>query len=175
MLHANPFEVLGVPGNADAQAVRTAYRQQVKACHPDQFTNISDQKSAQEKLIKLNLAYEDALKIASRRQVGFNTIAGDEAKHFAKRLIDQGNFEGALRQLHRADQKDGDWFELNGHILMKLRKYETAHQSYREAVNCEPNNRRYRQGALDAALAMKKCQTIGGKMQCWVTNKIRRK
>ncbi|MEG0902186.1 MAG: J domain-containing protein, partial [Clostridia bacterium] len=60
------FEVLGLTPSADAQAVRAAYRQKVKACHPDQFTEPEKQRLAQEQLIQLNLAYEEALKIASQ-------------------------------------------------------------------------------------------------------------
>ena len=164
----NPFEVLGLKIGADAQEVRAAYRQLVKRCHPDQFQDAAQQKAAQEKLIQLNLAYEAALKLATRHTVGFNLISQEEAKHFAKRLVEQGNLESALRQLNRADSKDADWYFIQGDILMKLHQYETAHQSYREAVRREPDNRKYREGALDAALAMKKNRPIGEKLSDWI-------
>lgn len=171
----NPFEVLGLKPNADAQAVRAAYRHKVKSCHPDQFQDAERQKTAQEQLVCLNLAYEQALKIASQRRVGFNLISQEEAKHFACRLVDQGNLESALRQLNRADNKDGDWYNLQGQILMGLKQYETAHQSFREAVRRSPDNRKYREGALDAALAMKKNRPIGEKLQSWVKGTIKKK
>ena len=161
----NPFTVLGVKPGADAQEVRAAYRRLVKSCHPDPFQDAAQQKAAQEKLIQLNLAYEAALKLASRRTVGFNLISQEEAKHFARRLVEQGNLESALRQLNRADSKDADWYFLQGEILMAMRQYETAHQSFREAVRRDPDNRRYREGALDAALAMKKNRPIGEKLR----------
>lgn len=165
MIEPNPFEVLGVKPGADEQTVRAAYRRLVKSCHPDQFQDADAQRAAQEKLIKLNLAYESALKFASRRTVGFNLISQEEAKHFAQRLIDQGNLESALRQLGRADSKDAEWYYMQGKILMALKQYETAHQSYREAVRRDPDNRQFREGALDAALALKKSKTIGGKIK----------
>ena len=167
----NPFAVLGLRPGADAQEVRTAYRTLVKRCHPDQFQDPQQQKAAQEKLIQLNLAYEAALKLASRHTVGFNLISQEEAKHFAQRLVDQGNLESALRQLNRADSKDADWYYLQGNILMALKQYETAHQSYREAVRRDPDNRKYREGALDAALAMKKARPLGTKILDWVKRK----
>ncbi len=160
----NPFELLGIRPGADAQEVRAAYRRMVKSCHPDQFQDAAQQKAAQEKLIRLNLAYEEALKLASQQRVGFNLISMEEAKHFARRLIEQGNLESALRQLARADQKDADWYFIQGNILMGLKQYETAHQSYREAVRRDPDNRAYRAGALDAAVAMKKSRPIGQKI-----------
>ena len=165
MFEPSPFELLGVKPGASAEEVRSAYRQMVKSCHPDQFQDAEQQKQAQEKLIKLNLAYEAALKFASRRTVGFNLISQEEAKHFAQRLIDQGNLESALRQLGRADSKDAEWYFMQGKILMALKQYETAHQSFREAVRRDPDNRQFREGALDAALAIKKSKTIAGKIK----------
>ena len=50
-------------------------------------------------------------------------------------------------------------------ILMKLHQYETAHQSYREAVRRDPENRKFREGALDAAIAMKKNRPLGEKLR----------
>ena len=171
MIESNPFEVLGVKPGSDEQTVRAAYRRLVKSCHPDQFQDAQQQKTAQEQLIRLNLAYEAALKLASRTTVGFNLISQEEAKHFARRLVEQGNLESALRQLNRADSKDAEWYCLQGDILMALRQYETAHQSYREAVRRDPDNRLYRQGALDAALAIKKNRPLGAKIGDWIRGK----
>lgn len=98
--------MLGVRPGADAAEVRAAYRRKVKECHPDQFTDAQRQKQAQDELIRLNLAYEQALKLASQRRVGFNLIAQEEAKHFALRLMEQGNLESALRQLLRAGRRE---------------------------------------------------------------------
>ena len=165
MYDPNPFEVLGLKAGANAEAVRAAYRQLVKRCHPDQFQDAAQQKAAQEKLIQLNLAYEAALKLAGQQHVGFNLISQEEAKHFAQRRVDQGNLESALRQLGRADSKDAECYCLQGDILMGLKQYETAHQSYREAVRRDPNNRQYRAGALDAAVAMKKNRPITDKIK----------
>ena len=145
--------------------MRAAYRRLVKTCHPDQFQDPQRQKAAQEQLLQLNLAYEAALKLASQHRVGFNLISQEEAKHFAQRLIDQGNLESALRQLARADGKDADWYFLQGKILMGLRQYDTAHQSFREAVRRDPDNHKYREGALDAALAMKKNRPLSQKLR----------
>ena len=164
----SPFELLGIKPGANADEVRAAYRRMVKSCHPDQFQDPEQQRAAQEKLIRLNLAYESALKFASRRTVGFNLISQEEAKHFAQRLVDQGNLESALRQLGRADSKDAEWYYMQGNILMALMQYETAHQSYREAVRREPDNRQFREGALDAALAMKENRPLGEKLRSWL-------
>ena len=171
LFEPSPFELLGIKPGASAEEVRAAYRRMVKGCHPDQFQDPVQQRAAQEKLIQLNLAYESALKFASRRTVGFNLISQEEAKHFALRLIEQGNLESALRQLGRADSKDAEWYFIQGNILMALKQYETAHQSYREAVRRDPENRQFREGALDAALAMKKNRPLGEKVRSWLKGK----
>ena len=58
--------------------------------------------------------------------------------------------------------------EENSYLPMGMRQYKTAHQSYREAVRLEPDNNRYRTGALDAALAMKKSTQLGFRIQTWL-------
>lgn len=175
LYRANPFRVLGLTPGADAQTVRAAYRQRVKECHPDRFSDAEQQRKAQDELVELNLAYEEALKLASQRQVGFNQIAQDEAKHFAQRLIEQGNLPSALRQLERANARDHGWYYLQGVILMGMRKYEQAHDSFREAVRGDPDNREYRAHALDAALAMKNCHRLDFKVKTWFKHTFKKK
>ncbi|MBE0600278.1 MAG: DnaJ domain-containing protein, partial [Firmicutes bacterium] len=155
-----PFTVLGIPTGSDPGAVRKAYRQRVKECHPDLFQNPDEQKAAQEQLVILNLAYEEALRITGVKRVGFNQVSPEEAKHFAQKLMEQGNYESALRQLNRADRKDAEFYYLQGRILMRLEQFETAYQSYREAVRLSPDENRFRRGALAASLAIKRSHTI---------------
>jgi molecular chaperone DnaJ len=157
---SSPFTVLGIPAGSDAGAVRKAYRLRVKECHPDLFQNPDEQKAAQERLVALNLAYKEALRQTGVKRVGFNLISPEEAKHFAQKLMEQGNPESALRQLNRADRKDAEFYYLQGSILMQLEQFDTAYQSYREAVRLSPEENLYRRGALDATLAIKRSHTI---------------
>ena len=152
----NAFEVLGLSMDADQAQVHAAYRSNVKRCHPDQFQEKEQQERAQEQLIRLNLAYEEALRFAAQRQVGFNTVPVQDAKTMAARLMEQGRIENALRQLMRASEKDAEWYYLQGEILMRMRQYAGAHQSYREATRRDPDNLQYRRGAFEAAKAVKK-------------------
>ena len=152
----NAFEVLGLSLDADEAQVRAAYRSSVKRCHPDQFQEKEQQERAQEQLIRLNLAYEEAMRITTQRQVGYNSVPVEDAKTMASRLLEQGRLENALRQLMRASTKDAEWFYIQGQILMALRQYANAHQSFREATRRDPDNLLYRRGAFDAAKAVKK-------------------
>ncbi len=70
---------------------------------------------------------------------------------------------------------DDTWYYLQGQILMAMRQYETAHQSFREAVRRDPDNLRYRQGALDAALAMKRNKDLPHKFAGWVKDKLNKR
>ena len=153
----NAFEILGLKEDADEQQVRRAYHQRVKACHPDQFPDGETQRRAQEQLIQLNLAYEEALRLtAGKPKTVFHTVSPEEAKTIAKKLMEQQRYESALLQLSHAETRDDEWYYIHGQLLMGMRQYSTAHQSFREAVRLKPENNVYRQGALDAAIAMKK-------------------
>ena len=163
----NAFEVLGLTVDAGEQEVHQAYRTRVKACHPDQFEDREQQQKAQEELIRLNLAYEEALRLSSGRQVGYHMVPVEQAKNIARRLMEQGRYESALLQLGRAEMKDDEWYYLQGRLLMEMKQYASAHQSFREAVRLQPDNLEYRRGALDAAVTYKKHQKLPYRVADW--------
>ena len=169
----NPFEVLGLKPTADADEVRTAYRNLVKTCHPDKFLDVDERKAAQEKMIALNLAYEEAFRLAStRKAVNYNpALSQEDALALAAKMLRQHSPERALRQLMRAQARDGAWYAMQGHILMQMEQFESAHQSYREAVRREPDNNEFRRGALAAAVAMKKANTVVGRVKQFLKKK----
>ena len=69
----DPYEVLGVKKNADAAAIKSAFRKLAKKLHPD--ANKKDPRAAQ-RFAELNSAYE---------------VVGDEQKRRAfDRLLGQG-------------------------------------------------------------------------------------
>ena len=163
----NPFEVLGLKGWADADEVRAAYRTLVKQCHPDMIQDPALKREAQERMVQLNLAYEEALRMASPKPQGSFTpeLSSAQAVLMAERALSRDNPEGALMQLMRSSTKDGDWFYMQGKVLMALEQYENAHQSFRQAVRMCPENNVYRSGALAASMAQKKEETFSGKVR----------
>lgn len=167
----NAFNILGLQEDADENQVRQRYHQLVKACHPDQFEGREEQQRAQEKLIQLNLAYEQAMQhIASQGKTVFHTMSAEECKRIAKKLLEQRRYESALLQLSHAETRDDEWYYIHGQLLMGMRQYSTAHQSFREAVRLRPDNNDYRQGALDAAIAVKKHQKWTYRVAEWAGN-----
>lgn len=163
----NAFEVLGLNAQADQQQVHQAYRTRVKACHPDQFSDREQQKKAQEELVQLNLAYEEALRMAAAPQLGYHAVPVAQACSIAQRLMEQDRLEPALLQLARADEKNDVWYAIQGQLLMKMKQFDSAHQSFREAVRRSPQNRDYRAMALDAAVTMKKHQRLPYRVADW--------
>ncbi|HOQ64257.1 MAG TPA: J domain-containing protein [Clostridia bacterium] len=82
------FELLGIKPDADEAVIRAAYHQMVKTCHPDSFMDSESQKAGQQKLIGINLAYEQAMKIAGSRQSAAPTLPLEQAKGWARKLMD---------------------------------------------------------------------------------------
>ena len=166
----NPFEVLGLKGWATPDEIRGAYRTLVKQCHPDMVQDPNEKEAAQRRMVALNLAYEEALRLASPRpQAPSSSVASEisceEAVLLARRAMARGNPEGALRSLSRSESKDAEWFFMQGQVLMAMEEYESAHQSYREAVRRDPDNREYRSGALEAAVTCKKAKHLPFKVK----------
>ena len=150
--------------------IRAAYRAKVKLCHPDQFQDEARRKSAQEEMIRLNLAYEEALKLAAPRQHAAyeQQLPKDEAVQLANRMLERNHAESALRQLDRSTERDAAWYFTRGQVYMVLEQYENAHVAFREAINRNPDNNTYRAADLDAVIAIRKAGTLSGKMEKFV-------
>ena len=162
-----PFEELGLRAWADPDEIRTAYRRLVKQCHPDMVQDPTKKQEAQARMIELNLAYEEALRLATQRQnpVYLQSLSGKEAVTLAEKMLAKNHPENALRQLMRAESRDSAWYHLYGRTLMVMEHYHEAHQAFREAVRMDPENNEYRSSALEASVAEKKEKTLQGRVQ----------
>ena len=160
----NAFSILNIPMTSSSDEIHNAYIKKVKECHYDNFNDLESREAAESKMIELNIAYKEAIKFAERyEQNDFKSI---DHRLWAKKLYDDQKYEGALFQLERDPHHDKEWYFLRGKILLALNKYEDSHSSFREAVKLDPENKEYRQGALDAALAYNKSNfTISGKLK----------
>lgn len=162
----NPFEVLGLQAWADPDEIRSAYRSKAKQCHPDQFQDPERKKAAQDEMIRLNLAYEQAIKLATPRQHAAyeQEIPKEEAVRLAKRMLERNSTESALRQLDRSDSRDAAWYFTRGQVYMVLEQFEDAHKAFRQAIDMNPDSNVYRAADLDAVVALRKAGTLGGKI-----------
>lgn len=163
----DPFAILGIQENATAEEVRHAYHLLARKYHPDQFQDVTSQRAAQEKMVAVNLAYREALRMATDRASKPYTqeIACDDAVQLAEKMLRQRSPESALRQLMRAREKNALWYFEQGKILMEMEQYNSATQSFREAVKRDPSNIAYRRGALDATVALRESQTLAGRLR----------
>ena len=163
----DPFAALGIRPTTNVEAVRAAYHRLARKWHPDQFHTPEEQERAHQHMVTLNAAYEEALKLASARSSTpyTETIACEDAVALARRLLDRGSPESALRQLLRAEARGAAWWNAQGDVLMSMRQYESAEQSYREAIRLDPNTMAYRAGALDAHVAARKAKTLLGRVK----------
>ena len=157
----NAFDILGVSENANKEQIKKAYHNRAKQYHPDLFTDPAQQQEAQQRMVELNLAYEKAVRHAARNKShAFTKVPLAQALSTARRLLEQGQLESALLHLGRSEEKDADWYALQGEILMAFKEYDTAHRSFREAVRREPENMQFRSLALDAAVQVKRHQQL---------------
>lgn len=172
----NPFEVLGLKGWATPEEIRSAYRTLARQCHPDMIQDPAEKEAAQTRMTALNLAYEEALRLASPRTGNPVTpeLSSAEAILMAQRAMARNNPEGALRSLIRCEKRDGDWYYMQGKVLMALEEFASAHQSFREAVRLEPDNNVYRAGALEAAVALQKEQRLPGRVRKVFRNLVKK-
>lgn len=161
----NPFVLLGVENSASTEQIRAAYHKRVKLCHPDSKQDELARQSAQDSLIQLNLAYAEAMRQANFRESS-NVVITD-AKVKAAKLMERGQYDGALRMLNKAADRDAEWFSLQGNILLKKGEAEAAHACFRTAVRMEPEKTQYREFALNAAVQMRKQKTFRGRMSGW--------
>lgn len=162
----DPFQLLGIKPTNDVDVVRRAYHLRAMRIHPDRIQDAELQQKAKEQMVALNQAYEQALRFAGAHKAPYQqSLTCEDAIRLAQKMLSQHSPESALRQLLRSESRSADWFYLQGLILMQMKQYEAAHQSFREAVKREPDNMTFRSGALDAAVAMKKAATFGGKLR----------
>lgn len=158
------FEILGLDPSATAAQVREAYREQVKTCHPDQFSTEPERQAAEEKLIALNLAYDKASQIAAANALDHD-LPTEEAIRLASKMLSRKQPALALRQLIRTQNHTAQWYALQGRILMDMRQYVSAHQAFSQAVRMEPSSAAYRNGVMEAALQARKQQSVSGKIK----------
>lgn len=163
----NPFLTLGIPVTSDTDAVRIAYRRLVKKCHPDAVLDEGQKLYAQEKMIALNLAYEQALKMACHPTLRVAPAPLDDTLRLAQKLLERKMPSSALRTLERHGERSAVWYFLHGRVLHELGQYALAHQSLRRAVRLEPGNNEFRMAALRAFTAERDSHKITQRVSGW--------
>ena len=159
----NPYEVLGVKPGASQDEIKSAYRKLVKQYHPDQFRDNPLQELAQEKLAKINEAYNMLTNGNGGSSNSYsnnsysNSYSNNSSSYSnnsynygadlsqARMCIQRRDIRGAEAILSRIADRNAEWYYLNGIVHMNKGWYDSALQNINTAVSMNPNNFEYRQ------------------------------
>lgn len=149
----NPYEVLGVPENADQETIKRAYKELVKKYHPDKYVNNPLADLASEKLKEINKAYDMLTKNSqstsytgsnSNWNSGYNRYNTDSNSFQSVRmLIGMRQYAQAINILNSLPHT-AEWNYLMGVCRINMGMYDSGIQFLRTAVQMEPNNLEYR-------------------------------
>ncbi len=165
----DPYEVLGVPRNADASQVKSAYRALAKKYHPDNYVDSPLASAANEKMQELNEAYDrimatfdsngkspgSAYEYSSNSYAdqyssgqGNNYYSDNRNANYIKvrSLINQNRLDEAERLLESMPQgqRDAQWYYLKGQINYNRGWIDQAYTYFTTAHNMDPSNIEYR-------------------------------
>jgi len=160
-VNMDPYKELGVSPGASRDEIRDAYGKLAKKYHPDRFQEDYMKELAEEKMKKINEAYDFLMKGASSRsssasssrgsQTAQNT-ANEEPAFFrqVRQLLQGRRFQEAFDLLNTNPVKNAEWYYLAGVSLMNLGQYETGLGHLEKAVSLEPQNVEYVQAFQQA-------------------------
>ena len=149
----NPYEVLGVPENADDATVKKAYRELVKKYHPDNFKDNPFADLANEKLQEVNEAYDMITKgrtsggssySSGSSYSGSSSYGANSKFAYVRNLIQQRRFADADAELNRTNDQSAEWHFLKGCVCVSRGWHFEGIQHLQTAVNMDPTNPEYR-------------------------------
>ena len=147
----NPYEVLGVPENADDATVKKAYRELVKKYHPDNFKDNPLSDLANEKLQEVNEAYDMITKgksgrgySSSNNSGNYSYSSGSTKFAYIRNLIQQRRIADADAELNRTNDGSAEWHYLKGVVCVSKGWHFEGIQHLQTACNMDPGNAEYR-------------------------------
>lgn len=141
----NPYEVLGLPPNADEEAVKAAYYEKLLKYRSDRNGSPLDSYSS-EKLKELNAAYDQIMKKSSPSREENATSYQVIENH-----IQSGRLAEAERLLLQMQVQNAEWYYLMGKLYEKRGWFDQAETYYEEAKRIDPQNPRYSAGGFNDA------------------------
>lgn len=148
------YALLGVAPDAGADQIKAAYRAKARQWHPDRFPEGPERIRAEERMIKLNRAYEEALGRCPAAPRIANDSEQDEALSDVRSLMALGRLDHARRALLRVEGRGAEWNYLFGAILMRMGDYEKAAVYFGVSTRMRPDCAQYR-AALRSAEALR--------------------
>lgn len=151
----NPYEVLGVSGNASNDEIKRAYRDLSRKYHPDSYADNPLADLAEEKFKEVQEAYDQIMQEreggGSSYSYGYNsgqqTAGGsyqDVELQAAINFVNNRRYQDALRVLSRLPSRTAKWYYCSAAAHYGLGNNVQALNDAQTAVNMEPNNMEYR-------------------------------
>ena len=154
----NPYEVLGVSKNATDDEIKSAYRALARKYHPDNYADNPLSDLAGEKMKEINDAYDEIInsrkhRSSSKSDNTYNASNSGSTKFpEIRNLINQGRLEQAQELLDGVppQNRDAEWYFLNGTVLYRRGWFDQAYTSFATAVRMNPQNPEYRNAMNNA-------------------------
>lgn len=143
----NPYEILGVPENADEATIKKAYRELVKKYHPDNYKDNPLADLAEEKLQEINEAYDILTSNKSNTHHKNNSYSYQNSGSkfaYVRSLIQQRRIADADSELNRNNDGSAEWHYLKGVVCVSKGWHFEGIQHIQTACNMEPSNMEYR-------------------------------
>lgn len=144
MTGRDPYDVLGVLRNASDEEIKRAYRELAKKYHPDNFSDESMRKLAEEKMKEINEAYETLTRNSGS---SYSSSYANSEFEYIRRMLMENNFSEAdirLDAINSAD-RNAEWYFLKGCVLAQRGWYLDAQKYFRTALDMDSGNAEYRQ------------------------------
>lgn len=143
----DPYEVLGVDKNATEEQIKSAYRELARKYHPDNYADNPLSDLASEKMQEINDAYDTIMNQRKRRKNTGNDFNNAQSNYpDIRNLIMTNRLEQAQELLDGVptNQRDAEWYFLNGTVQYKRGWFDGAYASFSNACRLDPTNTEYR-------------------------------
>jgi len=145
----DPYSILGVNTNASDEEIKKAYKEMARKYHPDNYADNPLSDLANDKMKEINEAYDTIMSQRSAQRNydgGYSAWAASSNFSDIRNLIAQGRLEDAQELLDGVSpqQRDAEWYFLNGSVLYNRGWFEGAYTSFATACRMNPANPEYR-------------------------------